>query len=58
MKYLGVDLDDIRNAQFDDNERRNYNEFIKHVADPLNSKNNEGKTLKDFIAGKSFSRGW
>jgi hypothetical protein len=54
LKYLGVDLDDIRNAQFDDNERRNYNEFIKHVANPLDRKNNEGKTLKDLLQENLF----
>jgi predicted transcriptional regulator len=52
--FLGMDLDDIRNAQFDDDERRNYRDLIKQVANPLERKKNERLMMKDLLLENLF----
>jgi hypothetical protein len=49
-----MDLDDIRNAQFDDHERRKYREFIKQVANPSERKRNERLMMKDLLLENLF----
>jgi hypothetical protein len=49
-----MDLDDIRNAQFDDDERRKYREFIKQVANPSERKRNERLMMKDLLLENLF----
>jgi hypothetical protein len=49
-----MDLDDIRNAQFDDDERRKYHEFIKQVANPSERKRNERLMMKDLLLENLF----
>ncbi len=52
--FLGMDLDDIRNAQFDDDERRNYRDLIKQVANPSKRKRNERLMMKDLLLENLF----
>jgi hypothetical protein len=52
--FLGMDLDDIRNAQFDDDGRREYRDFIKQVADPSERKRNERLMMKDLLLENLF----
>jgi DNA-binding PadR family transcriptional regulator len=52
--FLGMDLDDIRNAQFDDHERRKYREFIKQVANPSERKRNERLIMRDLLLENLF----
>lgn len=52
--FLGMDLDDIRNAQFDDDERRKYRDLIKQVANPSKRKKNERLMMKDLLLENLF----
>jgi DNA-binding PadR family transcriptional regulator len=52
--FLGMDLDDIRNAQFDDDERRKYRDFIKQVANPSERRRNERLMMKDLLQENLF----
>jgi DNA-binding PadR family transcriptional regulator len=52
--FLEMDLDHIRNAQFDDDERRKYRDFIKQVANPLERKRNEWPVMKDLLLENLF----
>jgi hypothetical protein len=52
--FLEMDLDHIRNAQFDDDERRKYRDFIKQVANPLERKRNERLVMKDLLVENLF----
>jgi hypothetical protein len=47
--FLGMDLDDIRNAQFDDDERKKYRDLMKQVANPSKRKKNEWLVMKDLL---------
>jgi hypothetical protein len=52
--FLEMDLDAIRNAQFDDDERRMYRDFIKQVANPSKRKRNERLMMKDLLLENLF----
>ena len=52
--FLGMDLDDIRNAQIDDDERRTYRDLIKQVANPSKRKKNERLMMKDLLLENLF----
>jgi predicted transcriptional regulator len=51
---LKMDLDDIRSAQSDDNERRRYDEFIKQVPNPSERKRNERRVMGDLLQENLF----
>jgi predicted transcriptional regulator len=52
--FLKMDLDDIRYAQSDDDERRKYRDFIKQVANPSKRKRNERLMMKDLLLENLF----
>jgi hypothetical protein len=52
--FLGIDLDDIRNAQFDDDERKKYRDLMKQVANPSKRKKNEWLMMKDLLLENLF----
>jgi predicted transcriptional regulator len=52
--FLEMDLDAIRNAQFDDDGRRMYRDFIKQVPNPAGRKKNESKMMKDLLLENLF----
>jgi DNA-binding PadR family transcriptional regulator len=52
--FLEMDLEHIRNAQFDDDERRKYRDFIKQVANPAGRKRNERLMTKDLLLENLF----
>jgi hypothetical protein len=52
--FLEMVLDAIRNAQFDDDGRRKYRDFIKQVANPAGRKKNESIVMMDLLLENLF----
>src|SRR2546426_4496051 len=53
-KYLGIGLEDIRNALYDANERSEYRDFIKEVANPSGRRRNERLMMDDLLQENLF----
>jgi predicted transcriptional regulator len=53
-KYLGIGLEDIRNALSDANERSEYRDFIKEVANPSGRRRNERLMMDDLLQENLF----
>jgi predicted transcriptional regulator len=53
-KYLGIGLEDIRNALSDAKERSEYRDFIKEVANPSGRRRNERLMMDDLLQENLF----